>query len=597
MPVPPLLFAAHGDRARSWADVVRRSRELTLFAAIDLAAGGIEGLQEALDARPDAAVAVWTKGPLEATRFAERLTEHAGPSVLHPAPQHPPLGGGVQITHGWLTLSGIAAIERLFASSSRPESVRLRVRGVPEGPGTGLVPALYQALTIAHRLGRRIEVTRALLDDEQHLAIGLDVDGVPWRVEVAARKGPEMHLAVRTATGDYVWSADAVSESLERSSAEPRAMPAVPWAERCLRQLASPVEGADLADARATRALVDAVELALERRLPPTPFAHELTVAALPVPEVSGSFRVPSMHELDALEADALARIGLSGEGPDAPALVPTLPPSTPLPLEALAYRLELRPAVMLEVQPHEADRVAALLPGTVVRRERRVPAPPSVSFGEPTEHVVVDLFAARDEEIAERLAALSIEDPVEAASSIGGLLGYPACCVQAFVAQGEAWDESESRYAIAARTSFGPGAWPALLDDTSLELLPHFPCTYRCERSREQAEALVAALATEDPALREAIVRYLGGPVLYFDRDHQIRFRGAVSEGGIAYRGVSMPWRGSLPFGRLAATMARGDRLVLGEGALTIFAGEQPILSIERTDPGLGVILPFGTI
>ena len=204
VPLPPLLFAAHGDRARSWADVVRRSRDLALFAAIDLSAGGVEGLQEALEAKPDAAVAVWAKGPLEAARLAERLLEHAGPAILHPAPARAPLGNGVQVTHGWLTLSGISALERLFASpSERPESVRLRVRGLPEGPGTGLAPALYQALTVVHRFGRQ-SGSRARSSRRAAHRGGLDVDAVPWRVEAAARKGPELHLAVRTATGDYV---------------------------------------------------------------------------------------------------------------------------------------------------------------------------------------------------------------------------------------------------------------------------------------------------------------------------------------------------------------------------------------------------------
>ncbi len=503
--------------------MVRRSRDLALFAAIDLSAGGVEGLQEALEAKPDAAVAVWAKGPLEAARLAERLLEHAGPAILHPAPARAPLGDGVQVTHGWLTLSGISALERLFASpSERPESVRLRVRGLPEGPGTGLAPALYQALTVVHRFGRQIRVTRALLDDEQHIAVSLDVDAVPWRVEVAARKGPELHLAVRTATGDYVYRADAVSESLERSSAEPRAIPAAPWAERCLRQIASPAAGGDLSDARATRALVDAVELALERRLPPTPFARGLREAtAAIVPEMSGSFRIPAGHELDALESDALARIGLEGDVPDAPPLRPTPPPELPLPPEVIAYQLELRPAVMVSASRQDAERIATQLPGVVLRRVREATATTPGPFGERGEPWI-ELYAARDGDTAHRLAALAEGDAMELASSLGAVLGYPACCVQGFVAQLDATDESENRYAVAARTAFGPGLWPALLDDTSLGILPHVPCTYRCERSREQATALLDALADEDPPLSDALVGYLGGPVLYFDREHQ---------------------------------------------------------------------------
>ncbi len=593
--MPPLLFAAHGGRARSWADAVRRSRELTLLAAIDLSAGGIEGLEEALDARPDAAVAVWAAGPLEATRLAERLVEHGGPSVLHPAPARPPMGKGVQITHGWLTLSGIAPIEQLFASAG-VEAVRLRVRGVPEGPGTGLAPALYQAATLAHRLGRRVSIERAVLEDEQHAALALAVDGVPWRVDVTAKRGPELHLVVRTSAGDYTWSADAVSESLERSGAEPRAVPAMAWAERCLRQLGPPVKGADLADARAVRAFLDAVELALERRLPPTPIETEPPPATVPDLsasfriELSGSFRVPiAAHEPP--EVGAFARVGLRGELPDAPPLVPTPPPEAALPLEALAYRYELRPAVMLRVAPHEETRVRALLPGTVKRRERVELDP--LAGGAPRERVLVDLFVARDARTAARLAELHAEETPDA-SSVGALLGYPACCVQAYVAQVEHGDPTHDRYAVAARTSFGPGPWPAVLDDTSLALLPHVPCTYRCESSREQAAALLATLRTEDRALHDAILRYLRGPILYFDHERQLRFDGTVSEGGIAYRAVATPWSGGAQLDQLAAAIATGDRLQFGEAALIVLRGEERLFTLERTDPGLGIVLPF---
>jgi hypothetical protein len=606
--VPPLLFAAHGDRARSWADVVRRARGVSLLAAIDLSAGGVEGLDEALSARPDAAVAVWSAGPLEATRMAERLVEHRGPSLLHPAPARPHLGSGVQVTHGWLSLSGIPALERLFATrETRLEVVRLRMRGLPEGPGTGLAPALYHAATLVHRFGRHVRVERAHLDDEQHATLWLDVDGVPWRVEVAARKGPEVHLVARTAQGDYQWNVDAVSESLTRPGAEPRAMPLVPWAERCLRQLATRVQGADLADVRVVRGFLDTVEAALERRLPPTPFALEpAPPASMPTGpelsgsfriELSGSFRVPTAQELEALRPSALARIGLLGELPDAPALAPTPPPSGELPLAALAYLLELRPAVFLTVDPRDEERIRAQLPGVVERRERRV----EVGAGDVWQddrsrgRAAIELYAARDAETVRRLVELQERDPTEAAPAIGALLGYPACCVQAFAAQIDRADNSYNRYAIAARTAFGPGAWPSSLDDTALKLLPHFPCTYRCERSREQATQLLSALALEDAPLQSKILAYLRGPVLYFDHDHQIRLDGMIAEGGIVYHGVSIPWSGTPPFAQLAGAVAQGDRVVLTESALTVQAGDIRIVTLERTDPGLGLILPFG--
>jgi hypothetical protein len=600
--VPPLLFAAHGDRARCWADVIRRSHALELRAAIDLAAGGRQGLDEALTAWPDAAVAVWAAGPIEATRLAERLATHVRPSVLHPPPAHAMADArGVQVVHGWISLSGIPAIERLFASSS-VLSVRLRVHGLPEGPAVALEPALYHAATVVRRFGRAVHVERAVLEDEQKLSLTLDVDRIKWRVDVSARKGPELSLAVQTDAGVYTWTADAVSETLERPGAEPRALPQVPWAERCLRQLATPVRGASLADAHAARELIDAVEQALERRLPPAPPRIEPVVAASaslrpPPPEVSGMFRAPAPQEITMRRRSPLERVGLTGDVPAAAPLAPRAPPYAELPFEALAYRLELRPAVFLTTDLESEERVRKSLPGTIERRERFVSIAAGDRWdddrgkGEPR----VELFAARDASTARRLAELQSGDPSESAQVIGGLLGYPACCVQAFAAQADRSDNSYNRYAIAARTSWGPGPWPQLLDDTSLKLLPHFPCTYRCERSRAQADALVGALAEDDPELCRAVLEHLGGPVLYFDHDHQLRFDGAVMDGGITYRSLSIPWSASDAFSTLAGAIARGNRVVFDESVLCVYAGDTKLFTLDRTDPGLGVLLPFG--
>jgi hypothetical protein len=571
MAIPPLLFLAHGDRAESWAEVIRRSRQIELLAMIDLSAGGVEGVEDALVARPEAAVAVWASGPREATRLAERLVEHPGPAILHPAPARPPVGHGVQLSHGWLTLSGIGALERLFMSRS-VESVRLEARGLPEGPGLGVTAALYHAATLIQRFGHEVRVDRAVLPHEDEITLTLAVDGVPWRVDVHSR-GSELRFVVRTAEGDYTWSADSVSETLQRPRAEPRAMPAVPWAERCLRQLVSPAKGADLSDARAVRAMVDAVEVALERRLPPDRAVRDTV-------------------------APGLAGLGLAGEPPDAAPLAPTRPPSSPLPLEAMAYAFELKPAVFLTVAPQDEARVRASLPGIVERRDRLV----SVSAGDRWDdrrergEPRVELYAARALGIARQLAELQQSDPSERLSQIGALLGYPACCVQAFAAMGDRSDNSHARVAIAARTSIGPGPWPSLLDDTSLKLLPHFPCTYRCERSLEQARALLSALADEDKPLCAEILHHLGGPVLYFDHDHQLRFDGEVKDGmSVRYRAVSMPWSPSEPFARFAGAVALGDRLVLADTALHVYLEGERLFTLVRTDPGLGVLMPFG--
>ncbi|HHH31393.1 MAG TPA: hypothetical protein ENK57_24015, partial [Polyangiaceae bacterium] len=180
MALPPLLLAGDLDVARVFADVVQRSHTIELLAAVDLAAGGVEGLYEALAARPDSAAVVWARGEREAAHIAEQLARHPGPSLLYPPPRHTPAGGAhVQIAHGWLTLAGLGAVERLFAIRT-VEHVRLSVRGTPEGPAAGLHAALYHAATLVHRLGRQVQIVSALLEDEEHLDLSLHVDGVQW---------------------------------------------------------------------------------------------------------------------------------------------------------------------------------------------------------------------------------------------------------------------------------------------------------------------------------------------------------------------------------------------------------------------------------
>ncbi|MCA9605458.1 MAG: hypothetical protein KC619_07675, partial [Myxococcales bacterium] len=111
----PILLAADLARADDWVAAIRRSHSLSLLASLDLPASGAEGLDATLAAHPEAAAAVWASGPREATRIAERLVAHAGPTLLYPPPARPPEGGHVQIAHGWLTLAGVGALERLFA--------------------------------------------------------------------------------------------------------------------------------------------------------------------------------------------------------------------------------------------------------------------------------------------------------------------------------------------------------------------------------------------------------------------------------------------------------------------------------------------------
>ena len=236
--------------------------------------------------------------------------------------------------------------------------------------------------------------------------------------------------------------------------------------------MASPAAGGDLSDARATRALVDAVELALERRLPPTPFARGLREAtAAIVPEMSGSFRIPAGHELDALGSDALARIGLEGDVPDAP-------PLRPRPARAAAaargHRLRARAATRRHRERLAAGRRARSprAPGVVLRRGAK---PPPTAPGTLRERRSVDgAHAARD--ARGRTAGGAGRGARSRSHRLGALLGYPACCVQAFAAQARRDDESSAATRSPRGLRSGPGRGRRSSTTPRCRSLPHVP-------------------------------------------------------------------------------------------------------------------------
>lgn len=572
-----MILAAHGDGAERWASAARRSPRLAIAARVDLAAQGVEGLSPALASAPDAAVAAWCKGPREASEVATLLSERAAPSLIHPLPHATGVGGDhrghVQLALGWLTLAGLPAITRLLAEAP-VQAVRLRARGAPEGATDALDVVLRHALALVGRLGAEISVESARLPHEDELQLELRVDKRPWTLSLGAR-GHGLELVAQTARGAFTFRADAQSEVLARPGSEPRAAPLASWEERSLKQLLEPVSSTSLEQARAALALVDQVEQALERRLPPPP--SRVRAAA---------------------QGEWLARIGLRGALPDAAPASVIAPPALPMPAEAMLYAASLVPAVFLTVEPERAALLAAQLPGLVERVERRVLVEPGDRWvddrerGEPR----VEIYAARTREHLDRLMALQRGDPSASLAEIGALLGYPACCVQVFAAQVTRADNTLNRYATAARTSVG-APWPGWLDDTSLKLLPHFACTYRCESSLARAASLTAELARSQPELLVRLKSFLCGPVLYFDHERSIRFDGEPAEGGARFASVSVPGGAEPELARLAGAIALGDHLVLGEDTLSVRRESRTLFTLARTDPGLGLLLPFGRV
>jgi len=107
--------------------------------------------------------------------------------------------------------------------------------------------------------------------------------------------------------------------------------------------------------------------------------------------------------------------------------------------------------------------------------------------------------------------------DPAEFSRSLGRLLGYPRCCVEAFTAAGP--DATTSSLLQAAHRRSEAFHWQLnVLDPVSpFTLLPHLPCRFDCAPSLAMASRLASVLDEVFPFLAGAARRALGRPWLWW--------------------------------------------------------------------------------
>ena len=213
---------------------------------------------------------------------------------------------------------------------------------------------------------------------------------------------------------------------------------------------------------------------------------------------------------------------------------------------------------------------------------------------------VHVELYIAADPALAQRAAHFQAEvDPTRALVELGTLVGYPPCCVEAFARQDDRANNSRNRYCSHARTLASDGStrapWPWELNNLHSVIVPFYPCSYRCDRALAWARTALAESARVHPTYAGELRAVLARPVLYFDHEHQVVFDGEVVDGTVTYRAVALAPSPSSQLAVLAAAFGRGERLSLDDRYLLVERGTQMVLRLERTDPGLGFIAPFG--
>jgi hypothetical protein len=281
-------------------------------------------------------------------------------------------------------------------------------------------------------------------------------------------------------------------------------------------------------------------------------------------------------------------------------------PPIDELPsnLEEVAFANDDKPVLYLVVPANEVDALHAKYAGvTIVRREITLSVEHATGrrvyesdVGEKNAHV----FVSKDAALARRAAQLWDEGSSRHALAIGELMGYPACCVAAFVALGERGNNAALTYVTAARSRALGAAFHAVLNSAVRHVIPCTPCSFGCTRAIAWAERVVNALPEN---VAKSLRRALARPVLYFDESRAIAFEGARVAGPMVEYESARFLPASAPLGpeeelaerRLfGALFAGSGKLFVKDDAFEVHARGE-VRRLMRTGSRLGNLLPFG--
>ncbi|UJB31514.1 hypothetical protein [Chromobacterium sp. Beijing] len=184
-------------------------------------------------------------------------------------------------------------------------------------------------------------------------------------------------------------------------------------------------------------------------------------------------------------------------------------------------------------------------------------------------------VFAARDGELAELAARFTDNDVIA-----GRLLGYPDCCVQAYLAHR---DHHHARLepAFAGDGGAQPYWTNTMLDVFGWHLLSHFPCRADCAASRDQAMRHWEALCRLDPGFGLATARHLRSLVLRHPRLGLV-YGQPLADGGLRLLGGSAAFRAALGgaerVSRRPGGLAIGDFAVSGLETFDFTAGSDDV-------------------
>lgn len=242
-----------------------------------------------------------------------------------------------------------------------------------------------------------------------------------------------------------------------------------------------------------------------------------------------------------------------------------------------------LRPAGRAVVDPAHLPGQVALIRQAGLACEVVEEPPPDTDRARSGD---VHVFFARDLEAARRVADIERSfvradrgpiplGPAAFAREMGRALGYPECCIEAFVAAGpNATTDDLHRQAHARSRAFW---WPLnCLDPASpFPLIPHVPCRFDCGPSLALARAVHERLDRLFPGLSGTAEVLLRRPVLVLGPGRAFALTGEVTADGtglgydVADR-LGPPWPGRRG-GEVFEALVLGRRVRVVEGGVEV--------------------------
>jgi hypothetical protein len=130
-------------------------------------------------------------------------------------------------------------------------------------------------------------------------------------------------------------------------------------------------------------------------------------------------------------------------------------------------------------------------------------------------------LYVGRDRGALREAIAAELARTTEGARALGGLLGYPPCCVEAFVGRSDRRAAALWAAAAARSERFLPRL--NVLDHAILAYVAFFPCRFDCPDAAARADAIAALLARRHPALVSCVDAALARPRLVLAPEIQL--------------------------------------------------------------------------